>query len=106
MHLSVTLGIIAVLAALAITLIARRARRRREDWTRHPPYLADAGGLFGAAPRLKCRGRNCGKATHELFYGHCRPCAERKGIPIQVASPEEFRKALDRGTTAVISGKC
>lgn len=106
MHLSVTLGIIAVLAAFAIALIARRARRRRVDWRRHLPYLADPGGLFGAAPLLECKGEQCGKATHELFYGHCRPCAERKGIPIQVASPEEFRKAIDRGANAVISGKC
>jgi len=105
-HLSVTLGIIAVLAAFAIALIARRARRRRVDWTRHPRYLADAGGLFGAAPRLKCRGEDCGKTTHELFYGHCHTCAEEKGIPIQVASPEEFHKALEKGTTAVIDGKC
>ena len=75
---------------------------KKEAWRKHPRYLADAGGLFGAPPQLKCRG--CKKLDYELFYGHCKKCAEAEGIPMRTAEPQAFHDALDSGTSTVLEG--
>lgn len=72
------------------------------EWEKHPVYLADMGGLFGAPPRLKCR--YCDKADYELFYGHCQECADKKDVPKKTASPQEFHDASNRGSSVVIKG--
>lgn len=73
----------------------------REDWRKHPRYLADFGGLFGAPSRLKCQG--CKKNDYELSYGHCVACAEKKGIPRQyMGSPQTAHDALAAGTTVAV----
>jgi len=100
---TILLGIVGILAlALGAVMLVRRFKRlTREDWATYPRYRADAGGLFGAPPTLRCRDTNCGAKTYELFYGHCKMCAKKKGIPINVAPPENFHRALERGTTVV-----
>src|SRR3989338_2224026 len=72
------------------------------DWKKHPRYLADAGGLFCAPPQLVCQ--NCKKNDYELFYGHCRNCAEEKNIPQNTAKPEKFNKALSSGCSTIMEG--
>lgn len=75
----------------------------RPEWEKHPVYLADIGGLFGAPPRCKCQ--YCDKLDYELFYGHCRACAKTKGVPQITAAPQEFHDAANRGSIAVVKGK-
>lgn len=75
---------------------------KKESWREHPQYLADASALFGGHPHLKCRG--CEKLDYELFYGHCKKCADEKGIPKQAAEPQTFHDALKSGTTRVAQG--
>ena len=74
----------------------------KKEWERHPRYLADAGGLFGAPPRLKCQ--YCGKNDYELFYGHCRACADTKGVPKKTAELQAFHDALNGGSSTVLDG--
>ncbi|TSC84349.1 MAG: hypothetical protein G01um101413_644 [Parcubacteria group bacterium Gr01-1014_13] len=74
----------------------------KAEWEKHPIYLADMGGLFGAPPRLKCR--YCAKADYELFYGHCRECADKKDIPKKRATSQEFHDASEKGSGVVIKG--
>jgi hypothetical protein len=73
-----------------------------KDREKHPRYLADAGALFGAAPRLKCQG--CARSAYELFYGHCHDCADTRDIPKKTAEPQAFHDALDNGTSTVVEG--
>ena len=75
-------------------------RTQVKEWQRHPRYLADAGGLFGAPPRLKCQ--YCSGKCYELFYGHCRACAITGDVPQNVAEPQTFHDALRAGSTVVI----
>lgn len=75
---------------------------QKPEWMRHPRYLADAGGLFGAPPQLRCQ--YCFKNDYELFYGHCRPCADNKNIPQKVAPVEVFNRTIERGSTTVMQG--
>lgn len=70
------------------------------EWKKHPKYMADAGGLFGAPPQLVCQ--YCHGKDYELFYGHCRECAEKNNIPQTIAEVEKFQKAIDSGSTTVI----
>lgn len=72
----------------------------QQEWKKHPQYLADVGGLFGAPPRLKCL--CCEQSDYELFYGHCRKCAESKDIPRETASIEKFHEAVESGTPVVV----
>ena len=74
----------------------------KPEWEKHPVYLADMGGLFGAPPNLKCQ--YCDKAAYELFYGHCRECAKTKDVPQITATPEEFHNTYNRGGSVVVSG--
>ncbi|HXV27120.1 MAG TPA: hypothetical protein VD862_03825 [Candidatus Paceibacterota bacterium] len=73
------------------------------EWKKHPRYLADAGGLFGAPPNLQCR--YCGKKGWELFYGHCRSCAREKGVPMQMAEPVDFHRTVNEGSLLVMDGR-
>lgn len=73
-----------------------------EDWRKHPRYLADAGGLFGAPPGLVCV--CCDKKDWELFYGHCRQCADTKSIPQKMPHPQKFHDTLSAGTSIVVEG--
>jgi hypothetical protein len=75
-------------------------KRKDESWRKHPRYMADASGLFGGPPGLACQ--NCKKSTYELFYGHCRPCAAEKEIPREMAAPQVFHDALEKGSTTVM----
>ncbi len=77
-------------------------KTKENDWQKHPCYLADAGGLFGAPPRLKCQ--YCHKGDYELFYGHCRECAEKNNIPKNRVEPQEFHDALNKGASVVVNG--
>ncbi|MDE1970126.1 MAG: hypothetical protein KGI50_00915 [Patescibacteria group bacterium] len=72
----------------------------KPEWEKHPGYLADAGGLFGAPPTLLCQ--YCKRRAYELFYGHCKPCAVEKGIPQNVAKPEKFEETLRNYGSIVI----
>ncbi len=74
----------------------------KEEWHKHPEYLADMGGLCGAPPELKCQ--YCEKKDYELFYGHCKKCAVEKNIPRNTAEPEEFHKAVEEGEPTVVKG--
>lgn len=104
------LALIAIVAVVVIVFIVRSLVKKilaqePTDWTKNTPYCADIGGLFGAPPNLQCSDKDCNAMTHELFYGHCRTCAEKKNIPINVAPPEAFHKAVKEGT-AIVTGKC
>lgn len=77
-------------------------KKTKAEWEKHPAYIADGGGLFGAPPQLKCQ--YCGKTDYELFYGHCKECANTKGIPQETATPEEFHSAMNSGTNIIIKG--
>jgi hypothetical protein len=72
----------------------------KNDWRKNPVYLADIGGLFGAPPNLKCV--ECGTVDYELFYGHCKKCAQEKNIPQNVSEPEEFHEAVKQGSPIVV----
>ena len=73
-----------------------------EEWRKHPKFLADGGGLFGAPPNLVCQ--YCDKTCYVLFYGHCKECAKNKNIPRESTSPQEFHDTFNKGTTTVITG--
>jgi hypothetical protein len=74
----------------------------QEYITKHPQYLADGGGLFGAPPQLVCQ--YCGKRDYELFYGHCRPCAKLNNVPMKMPEPQAFHDAFAKGTSTIIEG--
>src|SRR3989344_3092901 len=75
---------------------------RKDEWEKHPIYLADMRALFGTPPNLKCR--YCNKADHELFYGHCRECADKKDVPKKMATSQEFLDAFEQGRSVLIKG--
>jgi len=74
----------------------------KEEWRKHPEYLADCGGFTGTPPILQCQ--YCDKKDYELFYGHCKECAKAKDIPLNTAKPEEFHEAMNKGCSVVMKG--
>lgn len=71
------------------------------SWLKHPRYIADPGGLFGAPPRLECR--RCSGSAYELFYGHCKVCCGERDIPMSSLEPQDFHEQMGKGFPAVSS---